>query len=212
MLLAGSCLLTTPRYCLILFSFSLPLLPSGGKFPPMEAWRHTTVRNADGELVPATRPGSLEEIRAAFTAAYPGHDFYDLHSLGALNLNNETYKGMAGLVEDGNSVYHYYVTYTMPYFGGMTMIHTADVAYFFHSISTSPYMIHGDEANAWKVADAMASSLAAFCATGDPSISGFSVQPVSASQDHIILYDVNNRCVTPDFNAELQELATPVAD
>lgn len=178
----------------------------------MEAWRHTTVRNADGERVPATRPGSVEEIRAAFTKAYPGHDFYDLHSLGALNLNNETYKGMAGLVEDGNKVYHYYVTYTMPYFGGMTMIHTADLAYFFHSISTSPYMIHGDEANAWKVADAMASSLASFCATGNPSIPGFSVQPVTEDQDHIILYDVTNRCVTPDFNAELQELATPVAD
>ena len=73
-------------------------------------------------------------------------------------------------------------------------------------------MIHGDEANAWKVADAMASSLAAFCASGNPSISGFQVQPVTADQDHIILYDVNNRCVTPDFNAQLQELATPVAD
>lgn len=187
-------------------------LTTAQKNERMEAWRKTTIRNAEGERVPATRPGSLEEIRAAFTAAYPGHDFYDLHSLGSLNLNNETYKGMAGLVEDGNSVYHYYVTYTMPYFGGMTMIHTADLAYFFHSISTSPYMIHGDEANAWKVADAMASSLAAFCASGNPSISGFQVQPVTADQDHIILYDVNNRCVTPDFNAQLQELATPVAD
>ena len=178
----------------------------------MEAWRKTTVLNADGQRVPATRPGSLEEIRVAFTAAYPGHDFYDLHSLGTLDLNNETYKTMASLVEGDNKVYHYFGTYTMPYFGGMTMIHTADVAYFFHSISTSPYMIHGDEANAWKVADAMATSLANFCTTGDPSISGFRVQPVTADQDHIILYDVNNRCVTPDFNAQLQELATPVAD
>ena len=187
-------------------------LTTAQKNERMEAWRKTTIRNAEGERVPATRPGSLEEIRAAFTAAYPGHDLYDLHSLGSLDLNNETYKGMAGLVEDGNSVYHYYVTYTMPYFGGMTMIHTADLAYFFHSISTSSYMIHGDEANAWKVADAMASSLAAFCASGDPSIPGFQVQPVTADQDHIILYDINNRCVTPDFNAQLQELATPVAD
>lgn len=67
-------------------------LTTAQKNERMEAWRKTTIRNAEGERVPATRPGSLEEIRAAFTAAYPGHDFYDLHSLGSLNLNNETYK------------------------------------------------------------------------------------------------------------------------
>ena len=187
-------------------------LTAAEKNERMEAWRHTTVRNDAGERVPATRTGSLEEIRAAFEAAYPGHDFYDLNSLSTLDLNNETYKTMAGLVEDGNSVYHYFTTYTMPTFGGSTMPHTSDIAFFFHSISTAPYLIHGGEAGAWNTADTMANSLANFCATGSPSASGLTAQPVSADLDHIILYDVDSRCVTPDFNAALVELATPVAD
>lgn len=154
----------------------------------------------------ANRVGNYDETKAAFEKAYPNHDFYDLRALQTTNFDNNTYKTMSGLVKEGKKVYNYFTGYTMPYFGGMTMIHTADLAYFFHSIETSPYMIHGDEANAWKVADTMASSLAAFCATGDPSIEGLAVEPMTTTQAHTVIYDVLSRCVTPDFNAELRDL------
>ena len=52
----------------------------------------------------------------------------------------------------------------------------------------------------------------AFLSSMNIVASGLTAQPVSADLDHIILYDVDSRCVTPDFNAALVELATPVAD
>lgn len=127
-------------------------------------------------------------------------------SLNTSNFDNATYKNMAGLVTEGNKVYNYFSGYTMPYFGGMTMIHTGDLAYFFHSIDTAPYQIAGDEDNAHKVADTMASALAAFCTNGDPSIQGLTWEPMSADTARTAILDVQSRCVTPDFNATLRGL------
>ena len=83
----------------------------------------------------ANRVGNYDETKKAFEEAYPNHDFYELRSLQTTNFDNSRYKNMAGLVTEGNKVYNYFSGYTMPYFGGMTMIHTGDLAYFFHSIS-----------------------------------------------------------------------------
>lgn len=103
----------------------------------------------------ANRVGNYDETKKAFEEAYPNHDFYDLRSLQTTNFDNSRYKNMAGLVTEGNKVYNYFSGYTMPYFGGMTMIHTGDLAYFFHSIDTAPYQIAGDEKNAHKVQDVL---------------------------------------------------------
>lgn len=154
----------------------------------------------------ANRVGSYDETKAAFEKAYPNHDFYDLRSLQTTNFDNNTYKTMAGLVKDGNKVYNYFSGYTMPYFGGMTMIHTGDLAYFFHSVDTAPYQIAGDEDNAHKVQDTMASALAAFCKTGDPSIQGLKWEPMTTETAHTAILDVQSRCVTPDFNETLRGL------
>lgn len=154
----------------------------------------------------ANRVGGYDETKAAFEAAYPNHDFYDLRSLVTTNFDSNTYKTMARLVNDDNKVYNYFSAYTMPYFGGMTMTHTGDLAYFFHSADTTPYQIAGDEDNAHKVQDTMASALAAFCKTGDPSIEGLDWEPISRNQMHTAILDVQSRCVTPDFNADLQKL------
>lgn len=154
----------------------------------------------------ANRVGNYDETKAAFETAYPNHDFYDLRSLQTTNFDNSRYKTMAGLVSEGNKVYNYFSAYTMPYFGGMTMIHTGDLAYFFHSIETAPYQIEGDEENAYKVADTMASALAAFCTNGNPSIEGLNWEPMSTDTAHTAILDIQSRCVTPDFNATLREL------
>ncbi|MDO4174678.1 MAG: carboxylesterase family protein [Eubacteriales bacterium] len=154
----------------------------------------------------ANRVGDYDETKAAFETAYPNHDFYDLRSLQTTNFDNSTYKNMAGLVNEGNQVFNYFSAYTMPYFGGMTMIHTGDLAFFFHSIDTAPYQIAGDEENAHKVADTMASALAAFCTNGNPSIEGLDWEPMSTDTAHTTILDVQSRCVTPDFNATLRGL------
>lgn len=154
----------------------------------------------------ANRVGNYDETKKAFEEAYPNHDFYDLRSLQTTNFDNSRYKNMAGLVTEGNKVYNYFSGYTMPYFGGMTMIHTGDLAYFFHSIDTAPYQIAGDEKNAHKVADTMANVLASFCTNGDPSIKGLTWEAMTTDTAHTMILDVQSRCVTPDFNATLRGL------
>ena len=167
------------------------------------------------------RVGDYEETKAAFEKVFPGHIFYDLRAAGdRINLSNPDYamahgtldggvnyyRGMAGSVNAGNKVYSYFGAYTMPMLGGTVMLHTVDLTYFFHCLQTAPYQVQGDEANAWKVADTMASALAAFCANGDPSTAALPVEPITSEQSYTVVFDVDSRCVASDFDADLLAL------
>ena len=125
---------------------------------------------------------------------------------GTLDGGVNYYRSMAGSVNAGNRVYSYFSAYAMPMLGGTVMLHTVDLTYFFHCLQTAPYQVQGDEANAWKVADAMASALAAFCANGDPSTSALRAEPITSEQSHTVIFDVNSRCVDSGFNAGLLAL------
>ena len=153
------------------------------------------------------RVGGYEETEAAFEEAYPNHDFYDLRSLQNAGLDLATGSAARALNAKDGQVYSYLSAYTAPYFGGMTMTHTGDIAFFFHSIETAPYQVHGDEENAYQVADTMASALASFCEDGDPSIDGLAWEPFgSAEEANTMIFDVESRCVGRDFNAGLRAL------
>lgn len=173
--------------------------------------------------------GTYEQIEAAFKQAFPtNHKLIELYAAtgwsgwdGGLNINlgNQDYpaagglasglshcNGMAASVNAGEKVFGYFSAYTMPMYGGTTMIHTVDLTYFFHNTHTFPQQIHGDDANARKVSDTMASALAAFCRNGDPSTAALEFRPFEADAGYVSIFDVDSRCVSTDFNTELLRL------
>ena len=175
------------------------------------------------------RVGTYEEIEAAFLSAFPtGHKLIELYAATGwggwnaglnINLGNNNYpaatglasglshcNGMAASVNEGHNVFGYFSAYTMPMYGGTTMIHTVDLTYFFHNTHTFPQQIHGDDVNARKVADVMASALAAFCRSGDPTTAMLEFKPFEADTGYVSIFDVDSRCVPTDFNAELLRL------
>jgi para-nitrobenzyl esterase len=131
--------------------------------------------------------------------AYPGHDIYDLRSLVSFAGEEQA----DHIAKSAPAVYEYIVAYEMPYFGGMTMIHTGDMGFWFHSIDSVPYQIAGDEKNAHKLADTMASALAAFCTTGNPSTAELKWEPYTKDSHRTMVLDVDSVSKNSSYDDEL---------
>lgn len=145
---------------------------------------------------------NYDQAARMFADAYPGHDLYDLRSLISFAGDPMTVHAAAS----APAVYEYLVAYTMPYFGGMTMTHTSDLGFWFHSVDTVPYQIAGDEANAHHLSDQMASALAAFCATGDPSTRRLPWDRYTAAAPRTMVFDVRSACKDSSFDDGLQAI------
>lgn len=145
---------------------------------------------------------NYDQAARMFADAYPGHDLYDLRSLISFAGDPMTVHAAAS----APAVYEYLVAYTMPYFGGMTMTHTSDLGFWFHSVDTVPYQIAGDESNAHHLSDQMASALAAFCATGDPSTRRLPWDRYTAAAPRTIVFDVRSACKDSSFDDGLQAI------
>lgn len=70
-----------------------------------------------------------------------------------------------------------------------------------------PYMVRGDEANAYQVAKTMADALASFAANGDPSTAALKWTPYTADFHDTMVFDVNSQCRT-GHDEELIRLMT----
>lgn len=145
---------------------------------------------------------NYDRAKAAFAKAYPNHDLYDLRSLVSFAGSHMASRTAARAPK----VYEYVVAYDMPYFGGMTMIHTADLGFWFHSMDNVSYQIAGDEANAHELQDTMASALAAFCATGAPSTHKLAWDPYTAERPRTMIFDTKCECKDSSFDDELQQI------
>lgn len=140
-----------------------------------------------------------DSAKELFADAYPGHDLYDLRSLvsfaGGTSMDNAA--------KSAPAVYEYIVAYEMPYFGGMTMIHTADLGFWFHSMDSVAYQIAGDEENANKLSDTMANALAAFCAVGNPSTDSLTWEAYTPDAPRTMVFDVESVCKDSTYDDEL---------
>lgn len=145
---------------------------------------------------------NYDRAKAAFAKAYPNHDFYDMCSLVSFAGRTMTDR----IAKSGTPVYECVVAYAMPYFGGMTMIHTADIAFWFHSVDNVAYQIAGDEKNAHKLADTMASALAAFCTTGDPSTKKLAWDRYTVEKPRTMIFDTKSACKDSSFDDELEQI------
>lgn len=145
---------------------------------------------------------NYDRAKTAFAKAYPNHDFYDMCSLVSFAGRTMTTR----IAKSGAPVYECVVAYEMPYFGGMTMIHTADIAFWFHSLDNVQYQIAGDETNAHKLADRMASALAAFCATGDPSTKKLAWDRYTVETPRTMIFDTKSGCKDSSFDDELEQI------
>lgn len=145
--------------------------------------------------------GNYDRAKEAFAKAYPNHDFYDMRSLVTFAGRN-----MTANIAKRTTVYECVVAYELPYFGGMTMIHTADIGFWFHSLDSVQYQIAGDEANAYALQDTMASALAAFCAAGDPSTRKLAWDPYTTANPRTMIFDTKSQCKDSSFDDELEQI------
>ena len=151
-----------------------------------------------------------EQVAKLFAKAYPDHALAD-----ALFINNMPSGGLSrwGLINPTNGIlhllnrngvpsYNYVVAYDMPYFGGQTMHHTGDIAFWFAAIDTIRYQMKGDETAARRVSDQMADALAAFAATGDPSTPQLAWKPFTTYEHYTMVFD-RKSALKDEYDLEL---------
>ncbi|MDD3409831.1 MAG: carboxylesterase family protein [Eubacteriales bacterium] len=121
------------------------------------------------ELVTAKYGDSTPAILEQFHYGYPCRDTVDVLSVNRARADSTRY-ALNKYNQGGAPVYQCVFSYEYPIMGGIQNYHTGgDLPFWFYNLSTRPYMVQGDEENAYKVAKAAASALVAFAYTGDPS-------------------------------------------
>ena len=113
--------------------------------------------------------------------------------------------------ENGVTAYNYVSAYSQPIFGGVTMTHTGDIPYWFHTVDTAPYFIRGDEANAAKAETAMSAALFSFMQNGDPSTRSLSWKPYTVDEPVTMVFSANSRAMT-GHDAQLYAIMAKNAD
>lgn len=153
----------------------------------MGIWKYNLSDEEAVALVEERLGDKTEAAIAAFQEAYPLHtDVYDV--LYASNRARHLKNALATASNDV-TVYNAVVAYELPWFGGNMMQHSGDIPFWFHSIDNLKYQILGDEENAYKVMDCMASALAAFAATGNPSTDELSWTPFTMDKQNTMVFD-----------------------
>ncbi len=155
-----------------------------------------------------------QDVADAFAVAYPDHKLIDAAYLNTMPFGL-TRKGQiveGGLLDQFNgagvTVYNYLSAYNAPYFGGVTMHHTADIPYIFGSVAEIEYQIKGDETAAYGVADAMSQALASFALDGDPTTSSLDWMPYTDSEHYTMVFDRTSECKV-DFDKDLYNAIMP---
>lgn len=157
---------------------------------------------------------STDAIIEAFQEAYPNKKLCELLYLNTMSGTSglsrsyiiDQDNGVLKLLNDNDAtVYNYVSDYTSPYFGGITMHHTGDIAYWFNNIDKIDYQVVGDKDNAQKAATAMADALAAFAKSGDPSTDSLKWEPYTADAHNTMILNQASEQKT-DFDTELYNL------
>lgn len=150
---------------------------------------------------------------AAYKNAYPSHKLaealYLSDDMGEAGLARKHLIEAGGIFDrinrSGATVYSYVVAYTLPYFGGVTMHHSGDIAFWFDSVAEIPALIRGDEKSARAVAAAMSEALASFAEDGDPGTKSLEWKPYTLTEHNTMVFDSESALKT-DFDAELYKI------
>lgn len=164
------------------------------------------------EIVAEYYPVKTEEVINEFKNAYPNKKLSEL-----LTLSNTPYIICRGTVIDQENgilkkfvdnnveVYTYVSAYTLPFFNGVSMYHTGDMAFWFDNLDHVGYLVEGDREQAQHITDEMASALAAFIKTGNPSTDELTWNPYTEKGHYTMVFDTESECKN-DFDTKLYEL------
>ena len=148
------------------------------------------------------------DIIEEFKKAYPDHELSELLFLNQSDAGFTRYglikeNGLLDLFnEAGATVYNYVTAYKQPYFGGVTMYHSADIPFWFHAVDEIEYLIKGDSENAHNVSSNMANALAAFASTGNPSTNDIEWKPYTKEDHNTMVFDTNTE-LKSDYDLQL---------
>ena len=135
-----------------------------------------------------------EAIAEEFEKAYPCRDLTDVLTINANRTNDLAIEK----AQDGGQIWQAVFAYKLPVFGGSNAWHTGgDVPFIFHNADKIPYLIAGDEENAY--------ALLAYAKTGDPSTEALQWPQFTVENGETMIFD-NESAVENYHDVKLLEL------
>lgn len=143
-----------------------------------------------------------EAIAEEFEKAYPCRDLTDVLTINANRTNDLAIEK----AQDGGQIWQAVFAYKLPVFGGSNAWHTGgDVPFIFHNADKIPYLIAGDEENAYAYQDVCADALLAYAKTGDPSTEALQWPQFTVENGETMIFD-NESTVENYHDVKLLEL------
>ncbi len=156
------------------------------------------------EQIEAVYGGDTDAAIAAFQAAYPGLDPFQITRYNGRGTDK------AALARVNSGAANTYVcmwAYEFPIFGGTMAWHTGgDLPFFFQNMSFIPGMIAGDEIGAQKLADDSSAALLQFMKTGNPGTADLPWAAFTAGEGAVMVFSDDSVCRTGHYDADLQAL------
>ena len=143
-----------------------------------------------------------KEVRFWSSKAYPCRDLTDVLTINANRTNDLAIEK----AQDGGQIWQAVFAYKLPVFGGSNAWHTGgDVPFIFHNADKIPYLIAGDEENAYAYQDVCADALLAYAKTGDPSTEALQWPQFTVENGETMIFD-NESAVENYHDVKLLEL------
>ena len=178
-----------------------------GNSVPLTSWTTSTNPLAD-VYRPTTSPARVDElltqrfgpakaaIVAEFKRVYPKHDLFDLLFFMAGCGPNRLPTVDAKVAQGGARVYSAVYAYNLPFFGGVTSVHTGgDLPFILNNPDKIPQLIAGDERAAYRLADEASGALGSFARSGQPSQKGLRWPAYTAKAQKTMVFDRKSKVV-----------------
>lgn len=169
--------------------------PSMGMGVNAESWQsQNTKSHMSDEYKQSVIEGIYgEDTQAAleiFKKAFPNMEPFDITRMDVNRMREGAHAMAEARAKSGaDKTYQCEWTYVYPMMGGMTSMHTNELAFIFQNLDMLGRYVNGDRDNAQRLADASSAALRSFMADGDPSTKDLPWSAYTEDNAAIMIFD-----------------------
>lgn len=164
--------------------------------PTADAYVPDLTADEIGALLEQRFGDDAEAITAAFTAAYPGHEPYEVLWVedGRFFGDGRVHISRGRASQPGAApVYTAVTAKNLPVFGGVTPPHTGgDIPFWLRNADRMNHIIAGDEAGFFALQDVISRAVLQFAATGDPSTDELAWPAFTTGRETVMVFDTDS--------------------